>query len=348
MKKLRHGQEITSEFINDLISEIEELKAQHQKAELDKSDTEEELSKYNARLDTFEETYSNILEAFPDFPEMLQMYLQAKNGFVNEVTDSTSIISSISSVTIGYLVTGQSYYWTDDSGAGHVDELTEFTGTSGYYWGIITDNEGTSKTVYHTKEPARGPQGPQGPQGIKGATGDTGAIGSRGPTGPQGQAGANGRTPRLTFAFADNIQGKDAVTDSSSNKQYIGIKTYYDDEDSATVSSRPYTWYQARGITYYPVLTSDGYLSFSTQVPTDAVGRFKIKGEQGPQGEPGPIPVMRLSYTKSDNTTDYIPANFTSNNPTKVLEVQHSKVRRVILVQQVRKVIRVIQAKLVQ
>lgn len=287
MKKLRHGQDITSEFINDLIDELNTLKEEHRQAELDKTEAQNKLSSYNARLDTFEETYASVLKACPDFPELLQMYLQAKNKFVNEVTDTVSTVSSISSVTIGYLISGQSYYWTDDSGAGNVDSLTQFTGASGYYWGIIETNNGVTKTVYHTKEPARGPQGPKGEPGIQGSTGITGAVGSRGPQGVQGQTGASGKTPRLTFAFADNLQGLNRVQDASSNKPYIGIKVYYDDDDAATIESKPYIWYQARGTTYYPVLTEDGYLSFTDHIPSSTNVPYKIKGEKGDKGDKG-------------------------------------------------------------
>jgi hypothetical protein len=287
MKKLRHGQDITSEFINDLIDELNTLKEQHRQAELDKTEAQDKLSSYNARLDTFEETYTSVLKACPDLPELLQMYLQAKSAFVNEVSDSTPTIASISSVTIGYLINGESYYWTDDSGAGNINDPTKFTGASGYYWGIVETNNGVTKTVYHTKEPARGPQGPQGPQGAAGATGTTGSIGARGPQGAQGQTGASGRTPRLTFAFADNSEGLNRVNDASSNKPYIGIKVYYDDEDPAVIESRSYIWYQARGTTYYPVLTNDGYLSFSEQVPANSSASIKIKGDKGDKGDKG-------------------------------------------------------------
>ncbi len=287
MKKLRHGQDITSEFINDLIDELNTLKEEHRKAELNNTDAQRELSSYNARLDTFEETYASVLKACPDLPELLQMYLQAKSTFVNEVSDSTPAITSISSVTIGYLINGESYCWTDESGAGNINEPTKFTGASGYYWGIVETNNGVTKTVYHTKEPARGPQGPQGPQGATGATGTTGSIGARGPQGAQGQTGASGRTPRLTFAFADNSEGLNRVNDASSNKPYIGIKVYYDDDDAAVIESKPYVWYRARGTTYYPVLTQDGYLSFSEQVPANPRNSVKVKGDKGAKGDKG-------------------------------------------------------------
>ena len=311
MKKLRRGQDITSELINELIDELEELKSQHKQAELDKSETEEKLSEFDSRMTTWEESYSSALEVIPDLPSVLQMYAEARGGFVNELDNNTPVISSTSAVTIGYLTKNEtSCRWTDDSGNGNTEEDTTFTGDSGYYWGIITEGV----TVYHTKEKAQGPQGTMGPAGVQGVKGDTGAVGARGPQGAQGQTGASGRTPRLTFAFADNIQGKNAVTEANANKRFIGIKVYYDGEDTSTINSRPYTWYQAQGITYYPQIDDDGYLTFSENIPTSQLGRFKIKGDKGEKGDTGSAPTITLKYTDNNNDSQTIAADVSGTN----------------------------------
>jgi hypothetical protein len=138
IKKLRHGQEITSEFINEIIDELTSLKSQHEKAELDKSTVREESSKIEARITEWEEKYSQTLEMLPELPEILDEYLQARasRGFINEPGKSTNVFTSVGDITIEFLSTNENVYWTDDDTTSEVDKRTKrpFTGEEGYYW----------------------------------------------------------------------------------------------------------------------------------------------------------------------------------------------------------------------
>ena len=318
MKKLRHGQEITSEILNDLIEELNSLKDDHNQAELDKREANEKISAFNDRLDTNEEKYGEALESIPTLPELIQDYLAAKQKFVAPETSDEGLAFEREAITLGYLINNvTSCRWTDDGATpdgNHSNTDAVFTGETGYYWGIVTGQD----TIYHTREKAQGPEGPQGVQGQEGQKGDTGAKGDRGAQGSQGQTGASGKTPKLMFAFAEDATGSNRTTDYSDSKPFIGIKVYYEGDSNATVASRPWIWYRGRGTTYYPVIDKDGFLTFSEKVPADTSAKFKIKGDKGDKGDTGSIPIITFVYKDSEGVSQSFTANQDAQTPEQV------------------------------
>ena len=116
---------------------------------------------------------------------------------------------------------------------------------------------------------------------IKGADGANGAQGIQGPQGPKGdqgipgQRGADGRTQYTHIAYADNAFGA-GMSQTDSNKQYIGVYQDFNAVDSTNPNS--YKWTKWKG--------ADG-----------------ANGLPGPKGADGRTPYVHFAYSNSANGT---------------------------------------------
>lgn len=116
---------------------------------------------------------------------------------------------------------------------------------------------------------------------IKGADGANGAQGIQGPQGPKGdqgipgQRGADGRTQYTHIAYADNAFGA-GMSQTDSNKQYIGVYQDFNAVDSTNPNS--YKWTKWKG--------DDG-----------------VNGLPGPKGADGRTPYVHFAYSNSANGT---------------------------------------------
>ena len=158
----------------------------------------------------------------------------------------------------------------------------------------MTNPDGSVSRSKDLRGPA-GTAGTQGPQGIKGEKGDKGDQGVQGIQGAKGQDGA---TTILSIWFSNYSNGLNA-TETYNNHKYMGVKTYFNTDDEATVLARPIKWFRISGDTLYPVYNKEtGYLTFTTERPSES--SFYIKGDIGPQGPQGKAPV--IAFEKSDGT----------------------------------------------
>ena len=147
----------------------------------------------------------------------------------------------------------------------------------------------------------RGPQGVQGVQGMQGAVGPQGPQGIQGPRGVQGIQGEQGeRGP----AGATGLQGLKGDTGPQGEQGPVGPKGEQGDTG-------------ARGITFTPVVDSEGNISWSndgglenpqTVNITGPQGDTGAKGDTGPQGEKGTtfIPSVDTDGNISWSNTDGI------------------------------------------
>ena len=158
----------------------------------------------------------------------------------------------------------------------------------------MTNPDGSVSRSKDLRGPA-GTAGTQGPQGIKGEKGDKGDQGVQGIQGAKGQDGA---TTILSIWFSNYSTGLNA-TETYNNHKYMGVKTYLNTDDEATVLAKPIKWFRISGDTLYPVYNHEtGYLTFTTERPSES--SFYIKGDTGPQGPQGEAPV--IAFEKSDGT----------------------------------------------
>ena len=139
------------------------------------------------------------------------------------------------------------------------------------YMGTYTDftqADSTDPTKYKWSliKGADGAPGPQGVQGLQGPKGDQGIPGQR---------GADGRTQYTHIAYADNAFGA-GMSQTDSNKQYIGVYQDFNAVDSTNPNS--YKWTKWKG--------DDG-----------------ANGLPGPKGADGRTPYVHFAYSNSANGT---------------------------------------------
>ena len=158
----------------------------------------------------------------------------------------------------------------------------------------MTNPDGSVSRSKDLRGPA-GTAGTQGPQGIKGEKGDKGDQGVQGIQGAKGQDGA---TTLISILFSEQSTGLNPSETFQSNHKYMGIKTYLSTDDENAAEARPYKWFRISGDTLYPMYNDKtGVLTFTTTKP-DVGFSFRIKGDPGPKGPQGEVPV--IAFEKSD------------------------------------------------
>ena len=335
INKLRHGQEVTSEVINDLIEELQALKKEHTQAAFNKQDADTKISSFSEDLNNLKQMFAEQIAQQPNIASFLQncnanaglewvdvrsgtldnSFLPSTNGKVYICNNATeSVVPSankvlrinIESKILSYYVNGQ---WINLSRDAQGSEVTPGTIT-----GTLTiENDITSEHYGEwfingspTGVSARGPQGPQGPSGTAGAEGPQGPKGDPGLTGPQGLTGANGKTPLIKFCQAKDSLGT-GLTETPTNDsdyKYIGFKFVYETDSSSVINSTPWKFIKVSGTTYYPHIENN-QLSFTTERPTGDVGPFNIKGDKGDKGEAGPTPLIKFANDPDKDISEY-------------------------------------------
>ena len=327
INKLRHGQEITSEFLNTLIDAVNELNEEHKVAAFNKKTVEENLSEFETKLAEISRLYDEKLASVPNFIEMLHEYLALNNNTytvtdkINEVnspiapfknmnivlTDNIdsyilgqqqisekTIIFEFNKTTVDNQVVPVNRLWFFYNGRLHnfsTDDNGNVT-ISQLPTDIVNINENGYWVIngIETEVPATGPRGMQGIAGPKGERGDKGDRGDTGLTGAQGIAGNPGKTPLIKFCSCDDEFGTGMVEEEfRTGKKYIGFKFVYQEDSDATVRATPWKFIRVVGDTYYPHVVGN-MLHFSTTPPGgDIDGTFNIKGDKGDEGPQGPF-----------------------------------------------------------
>lgn len=343
VSKLRHGQEITSEFLNELIDVINGLYSDHETAELNKNDADKKLGEFENKLAELSKQYSESLALLPNFAEMMQEYLRSTNNTytiedkINEVdspimkyknmnvilTDNITdfllnniaieertIIFELSTTVVEGQTVNVNRLWLYYDG-----ELHNFS----------TDNNGaitisTLPTSFIDIDPvtecwringevtqfkARGPQGTTGERGAQGAQGPKGDKGDTGIQGAQGIPGNPGKTPVVLFCSADDKYGTNAhMNQYVEGSKYIGLKFVYQEDSADVIASTPWKYIKVIGDTYYPH-TDGTTLYFSTTPPAGgSTQTFNIKGDKGDKGDIGPAPM--IVFRKDSNSSTVI------------------------------------------
>ena len=132
----------------------------------------------------------------------------------------------------------------------------------------------------------QGPQGPQGPVGPQGPKGDPGPQGIKGDPGEKGEQGA---------------QGLKGDTGPQGEQGPVGPKGEQGDTG-------------ARGITFTPVVDTDGNLSWSNADGVANPETVNIKGPKGDKGSDATVPIATtetLGKVKPDGKTTFIDADGT-------------------------------------
>lgn len=177
----------------------------------------------------------------------------------------------------------------------HFAYANNSTGTTGFstsdslnktYLGIYTDDleDDSQDPKKYNWTLIKGAQGAQGPRGVEGLQGPKGDQGIKGAT------GEDGLSQYTHIAYADNDTGTLRFSLSDSNREYVGMYTDFEPDDSSVASK--YKW-------------------------TLIKGRDGSRGIEGPKGTDGLTPYLHIAYA---NSADGV-AGFSTNNSTNKLYI---------------------------
>lgn len=324
---IRHGQEISSEILNNIIRAINSLVDDHTSTETLSTETKTKVDEFEMKLDSFIEEKGELLNNIPDIQGLIATYLALKNstlewekfgsltdfsGFGTKIVQCRNIeLSSIPNrkkQLIFVTDTGSILLDTDGTPAGRklfssageitVDIPTISIGqdinTGDYLWHI--NGEAQLGIPVQGMQGAQGPVGPEGPRGLTGLKGDTGDQGPRGPKGNDGSSIV------IDIAYANSPSGE-GFTTTYNNHSYIGIRTYLDSLTDSEIRSIGYKFYRCKGDTLYPHYDEEsGMLTFANTIDNSLIGKGAyIKGSPGPQGPEGPTPDIAFADFDGDN-----------------------------------------------
>ena len=156
-------------------------------------------------------------------------------------------------------------------------------------WLEVKDAQGLVKA---TSLDLRGPQGRDGLPGERGPRGEIGPAGADGKDGAVGPEGPEGKSVRVEVEFADTDYGS-AASSIYKNQPFAGLVIYKENAAGETISKEHTKWFRIKGDTYYPIMDSEGNLSFTTDKnAANQQMKWNIKGGKGPQGPQGLTPLI--------------------------------------------------------
>jgi hypothetical protein len=319
---VRHGQEISSELLNDIIRAINALMNNQEDTKHTNLETKKIIEEWDFKLNEFIKEKSETLDNIPNLQELLAAYISLKNSTVEWNDMSQNPLTNLSAgygmkviqCTSHDIVTNKVPYckkqliFVEDKGQLWLD--TDGTATGRKLFSVINednawvmpsisitfDNDAKDFVweidgVKYPKIPVRGLTGSPGRQGPQGARGFKGDKGDTGPQGPQGPAGSNGSSIVIDIVYSDSPSGK-PFTKTYNNHTYIGIKTYLDSATDAEKRAANYNFYRCKGDTWYPNYDEDtGILTWSTTIDANLLSKgVSIKGKDGDTGPEGPAP----------------------------------------------------------
>lgn len=323
---IRHGQEISSELLNNIIRAINSLVDLHDGNEALVIETEDKLKDFETKLNTFIEDKGELLDNIPNIQNLIATYVALKNSTIewdnldNDLNYSgigTKIVQCTSGDILNGLVpyrtkqlifatdTGTIYLDTDGTSSGR-KIFSCLNGNAPVMPEIsIVMNDTIGKYVWkigtteYENVPVEGPAGAPGLPGQVGARGPQGEQGDQGPQGPQGPKGNDGKFVCIDMIYADSDTGLN-WSDTYNNQSFIGIKTYYNTDTDTEKQNRPFKFFKCKGDTLYPHYNKDTYkLTFNTTPPDnldELLGEgITLKGEQGEQGPKGDAPIIAFA-----------------------------------------------------
>lgn len=322
IQKLRQGQEITPEWLNQLVAAVEAVEANHKFSEEKEKEISTTIDQLNTVILNMEDKFDKKLLDLPELPEVLAALVETRKDRIkweDLTTDpSTPMVSSntkfiitrdynnldlngLESPTLIFDIqmrcliiyyNGELINLTTDGEGEQLESITKYVPRlvlveeeGEYYWYACTKE---SSTPIQTNIVARGPKGDTGEKGETGPEGPRGYKGDQGPQGDQGPAGANGRSLQYKIVSASSPDGLDIVDGWDKWKQWLGIIFYHEGDSVSDINKIKPIWIQKRTTIYYPSI-EDGKLRFTTNI-NEAVGidnYVSVVGPQGPQGPKG-------------------------------------------------------------
>ncbi len=365
IEKIRHGAEITSSKLNEIIEALNNTNNDHQTIRDLGESIKTTISEVYNKLDTYSEQVGEHLDSLPEIKNLYADILLARDsvdwldiskesedtlaqisnsldGYDGEVEESAQRLTIIrgtdteitldkptkkdKQILIAYNKdTGRGILYFDYcdsngllhripvSASGDVSIATEsptlsFVNSDDGVHLKMSNPDGTTELSANLK----GEKGNEGAQGLPGPKGDKGDTGPQGERGEKGDTGSAGSTAMIAIKFANNNYNEN-VSDTyvPGFHTYMGIKTYFNTDDSGTIAAKPYTWIKLTGETLYPNYDSEtGELYFSFKQPSGEL-RFDTRGPVGPQGPEGKTPNIKFKVKNSEGQSELVPVEYT-------------------------------------
>lgn len=331
--KIRHGQEITSDKLNEIIETLNKFLAVVSTFETTADNLHKAHDTIINNVATLQDESTAKLETIPKLHHLIEAFIAAKTSGIDwEFSNNSEDVPSKTSIFVGPLesfpterkhkrilfdTSHKGLYIDYLNAGGGLDRIriaSEGDSTitmeapqlrivyddiiGDYVW-QITDADGTIHTyngtdTAHPLVTMKGVTGAQGPQGEQGPRGIQGIQGEQGFRGEQGPRGKDGEEVVIEFVYADNQFGSNISKDYNGQK-WLGYRVRYASQNS---EEGAYTFIRILGDTLYPYVGTDGKLYYSTKIPENADTGYNIKGPKGDRGPAGPAP--KIAFTDSE------------------------------------------------
>lgn len=299
IQKFKHGQEITSAKLNEIVNFLNTLESTLSNAEQWNENVDGKLDSFNLTLNSLKTQVEGLLASAENLDTLLQAFLDLKSSYEQLVTENVNNllegIFSPSNITIdpngiviiGGISTGyQIASLKGDTGAQGLPGTPGVAGTNGntLHTGVFSNindisNIGVNGDLFFNPSLNSFYKKVNNVYvfltNVKGANGST---------------GAKGGTTQIQFKY--KTEKTDTPSDNPTlTTKYLLFKTYLDTDSASVVNAKPFTEIKIRGESLYPVIEEDNgeiILSWtSTEQSPNPPAPINIKGDPGEDGIDG-------------------------------------------------------------
>lgn len=299
IQKFKHGQEITSAKLNEIVSFLNTLESTLANAEDWNENVGGKLDGFTETLNSLKTQVEGLLSSAENLDTLLQAYLDLKSTYEQLVTENVNNllegIFSPSNITIdpngiviiGGISTGyQIATLKGDTGAQGLPGVPGLAGTNGN-----TLHTGTFSNINDISN-----------IGVDGDLFFNPSLNSfykknngtytflTNVKGSNGSPGAKGGTTLIQYKYKSN-QTDTPTNEPTLTTKYLLFKTYLDTDSISVINAKPFTEIKIRGESFYPVISQEEgeiILSWtSTEQSPNPPAPINIKGDPGEDGEDG-------------------------------------------------------------
>lgn len=360
--KLRQGDEISIEWLNNIINILSELVKEHDSAFENSKNIDDKIASFDKNIQDIDRVLAEKTINIAEQNELLKQYIDLKtqgpiiwkddygntiestnNGntlfFISTSLNGTEALKETYSLKSRVIVfeliqdrgqciklinNGKIYTMSVAESKQDITVKAPQINAEGVW--EIYDSENSA--YVSTGVSARGTKGDPGPKGQQGEQGPKGPQGERGFTGKTGARGADGRSVVIKTTFSNHPTAGEEFTNSD-GKSYMLIRSGFEGMSDEEWNRITPTAFKISPDIYYPIVDNDGNLQFVKDSAAAFEQQNKKINIKGPQGEPGTegafgMPVF-IDENKEEIPYAIVPGEYQTVDGKKYYKVTYNK-----------------------